>query len=409
MTIASEILTSHKKFYISPGLDRISKILNLLNNPQDKFKIIHVAGTNGKGSTSKIINEILIQKFKDTDVKIGLFTSPHLFSYTERIKINNENISDNQFDLLINEIDNYAREHDIELTEFELLCAVAFQYFYLEKVEYVILEVGLGGLYDATNVVKKPLVEIITELDFDHTQRLGSTIDEIAQQKAGIIKQNSKVAFLKSNKGYNILKNTALEKNAEIIKVPDVKVVFENGLNYAIINSKKYEFNLLGAHQADNLALALAGVNAIGVEISSDILKQALKNVQWRFRLEYHKDKNILIDGAHNPSGIRTLRHFLDLKFKNDKKIFIFGCLNNKDYKSMLDILIKQDDEFYFYEFNYPNALKFNELEEKYQKKAIKLSNIAEIEEIINKQSELKVFCGSLYMLGQVFSKIKLK
>ena len=134
MTIASEILTSHKKFHISLGLDRISKILNLLNNPQDKFKIIHVAGTNGKGSTSKIINEILIQKFKDTDVKIGLFTSPHLFSYTERIKINNENISDNQFDLLINEIDNYAREHDIELTEFELLCAVAFQYFYLEKV-----------------------------------------------------------------------------------------------------------------------------------------------------------------------------------------------------------------------------------------------------------------------------------
>ena len=408
MTIASDILTSCGKFRIDLGLDRIEKVLKLLNNPQNNFQVIHIAGTNGKGSTSKLINEILIQTYKDTDVKIGLFTSPHLFSYTERIKINNKDIPENEFNLLVVEIDSYARENGIELTEFELLCAVAFQYFYLEKVKFVILEVGLGGLYDATNVIQKPLVEVISEIDLDHTQRLGKTIDEIAFQKAGIIKENSNVIFLNSNKGYEILKKEAIKKNAKILSVPDVEVVFENGKNFAVVDSRRYEFNLLGTHQKDNLALALGALLGVGFEIKQDVLKMALKNVVWPFRLEYHKEKNILIDGAHNPSGIKALRKFLNENFKNNKKTFVFGCLNNKDYKAMLDILLENDDEFYFYEFNYPNALKYQELSEKYQKKAIRISNLSEIKKILKEKTNLKIFCGSLYMLGQIFSEIKI-
>ncbi len=406
MKNAKEILTSCGKFRIDLGLDRIKKVLSLLNNPQDTFKVIHVAGTNGKGSTCKIINEILVEKYKNTDVKIGLFTSPHLFSYTERIKINNKSISEGEFNLLTNEIDDFAKENNIELTEFELLSATAFRYFFLEKVSYVVLEVGLGGLYDATNVIEKPLVEIITEIDLDHTQRLGDTIDEIAVQKAGVIKKNSKVIFLDSNKGYKVLKKTAKEKNAEILQAPSVKVDIENGVNYATIGSKKYEFNLLGSHQADNLALALGALKGAGVDFSDEVLKLALKKVHWRFRFEYYKKKNLLIDGAHNPSGIRVLRNFLDKNFKNYKKIFVFGCLNNKDYATMLDILLKKEDLFYFYEFDYPNALKFCELEEKYRNRAEKISDLNEIKNIINKKSYLKVFCGSLYMLGKIFSEI---
>ena len=199
---AKEILTAHEKFHINLGLERIEKVLSLLNHPEKSYKIIHIAGTNGKGSTSKIINEILIKSNK----KVGLFTSPHLFSYSERMKVNNEDISEYVLDKLTNEIDSFALEKGIVLSEFELITAVAFYYFYIKRVEYVVLEVGLGGLYDATNVVQNPLISAITSIDFDHTERLGKTIEEIAIQKAGIIKENSKVAILKENLGYETIK-----------------------------------------------------------------------------------------------------------------------------------------------------------------------------------------------------------
>lgn len=395
MKSANEILTSHNKFHINLGLERISNIMNLLGNPQDDYKIIHVAGTNGKGSTSKIINEILYE----TGLKIGLFTSPHLFSYTERIKVNNEEISQYVFDKLTNEIELLAQKNNIELSEFELITAVAFYYFYVKKVDYVVLEVGLGGLYDATNIVKNSTC-VITTIDFDHTERLGSTIEEIAKQKAGIIKENSNVIISKNNAGFKAIQNIIKEKNAKLIELPEVEVVFKEK-NYALINKKEFEFNLLGAHQAQNLALALGAINSLDLNIKNDAIKNALKNVNWQFRLEYNKEKNILIDAGHNPSGIKTLRDFLDENFKSDKKTFIFGCLKNKDYEKMLDILIQENDEFYFYEFDYPNALKYDELPKKYNAK--KITKIEDIENITN----LKIFCGSIYMLGKIFNQNK--
>lgn len=392
MKNAKEILTSHNKFHINLGLDRISNVADLLNNPQEKYKIIHVAGTNGKGSTSKIINEILIE----SGYKVGLFTSPHLFSYSERIQVNNEKISEYVLDKLTNEIDNLAKKNGIELSEFELITAVAFYYFYVKKVDFVVLEVGLGGLYDATNIIKNS-TSVITTIDFDHVERLGSTIEEIAIQKAGIIKNNSNLVVSKENKGYSAILKIAKEKNAKIIDLPEVKISFEDK-NYALINNEKFEFNLLGSHQAQNLALALGAVESLNLNIKKETIKRALKNVTWRFRLEYLKDKNILIDGGHNPSGIQTLRNFLNENFKDEKKTFIFGCLKNKDYKKMLDILILPKDELYFFEFDYPNALKFDELPSKYNAK--KLNSLDELKNISN----LKIFCGSIYMLGKIFN-----
>lgn len=390
MLSAKEILTSHNKFHINLGLERILGVMKLLNNPQNNYKIFHIAGTNGKGSTSKIINEILVQ----SGYKTGLFTSPHLFSYTERIQINNKQIDEKLFDKLVNEIDLLAKKNDIELSEFELITAVAFYYFSLEKVDYVVLEVGLGGLYDATNIIKNS-TSIITTIDFDHTERLGKTIEEIAIQKAGIIKENSKVVVARDNLGFNQIEKIAKQKNAKILDLPKVEILFEEK-NYALINGEKFEFNLLGSHQAKNLALALGALQELNIK--KEILKKALKNVIWHFRLEYLKEKNVLIDGGHNPSGIGTLRNFLDENFKNERKTFIFGCLKNKDYEKMLDILIKEEDEFYFYEFDYPNALKFAELPKKYHAK--KIENLEDIKKIKN----LKIFCGSIYMLGKIFN-----
>ena len=390
MKSANEILTNHNKFHITLGLERICAVMDLLSNPQDDYKIFHIAGTNGKGSTSKIINEILITE----GYKVGLFTSPHLFSYTERIQINNEKIDEKAFDKLINEIDNLAKKNNIELSEFELITAVAFCYFSKQKVDYVVLEVGLGGLFDATNIIKNS-TSIITTIDFDHTERLGSTIDEIAIQKAGIIKENSNVAISTNNAGFSIIKKVVDEKNTKILDLPKVEVVFKDK-NYAIVDGEKFEFNLLGAHQAQNLALALGAVQKLNIK--KDSIKIALKNVTWPFRLQHLKEKNTLIDAGHNPSGIQVLRNFLDENFKNEKKTFIFGCLKNKEYEKMLDILIKDEDEFYFCEFNYPNALKYEDLPKKYGAK--KLNNLEEMENIKN----LKIFCGSIYMLGKIFS-----
>jgi len=391
MKTAQEILKSHDKFIIKLGLERIEKILSLLNNPQNNYKIIHIAGTNGKGSTSKIINDILIE----ANYKTGLYTSPHLFSYVERIKVNNENISDYVFNQLINKIDELAIKNSIQLSEFELLTATAFYYFYIKQVDYVVLETGLGGLYDATNIIKNPDACVITTIDFDHTERLGSTIEEIAAQKAGIIKENSRVIINENNLGYETIKKYIKDKNAQLIPLKQIKVNFNNNenKNYAIFNNKQYEFNLLGSHQAENLALAYGAIKHL--KISDEIIEKALKKVSWQYRMEFYKDKNILIDCAHNPNGILALRNFLDENFKDTKKRFIFGCLKNKDYNKMLDILIKEEDELFLIEYDYPNSLKFEELDNKYHAKKIN-----EIKDGIN-ENYLNIICGSIYMLGE--------
>ena len=264
------------------------------------------------------------------------------------------------------------------------------------------METGLGGLYDSTNVINYPLCSIITTIDFDHTARLGDTIEEIAKQKAGIVKTNSYALINENNLGLNVVRDYCKQIGARFFEVKnDIKIEFKNGKNYAKINDELFEFALLGEHQAQNLALALSAIKVLPFNISNETIKIALKNVCWKFRLEYDRQKNLLIDGAHNPSGILSLRNFLDNNFKNEKITFIFGCLNNKDYKNMLKTLIKSGDKFYFYEFDYPNALKFEQLPQEIKQFAKTTSSPFEI---IEKEKGLKVVCGSLYMLGNLFN-----
>lgn len=380
MKNAEEILKSHEKFHITLGLERIKEILNLLGNPQKNYKIIHVAGTNGKGSTSKMINQILLEG----GIKTGLFTSPHLFSYTERLKVYNENISPYVFNRLVNDINNLAVSNNIELSEFELITAVAFYYFYVKGVEYVVLETGLGGLLDATNVVEDS-ISVITSIDFDHTERLGDTIEKIAEQKAGIIKENSTVIVEEKNLGFSVIQRVAKEKNAKLI----------------LAKESDLECSLIGEHQKHNAGLAVSVAEVLNID--PEAIKRGLKSVVWRFRAEYFKDENVLIDAMHNPSGAKTLRKLLDDNFSDKKKIFYFGCLKNKDYKAMLQELIKPEDELRFIEFDYPNALKFDELDKSFNAK--KAQDITE--EIDNNEDCLKIFCGSIYMLGIIFKEAK--
>ena len=399
---AKELLTSQGKFYINLGLERIQSILKLIGNPQDKIKIIHVAGTNGKGSVSSILANIL----KCAGYKTGLYTSPHLVEYTERIKINNIDISKEDFAACIEKICTIAEKKNIHLTEFEILTAIAFKYFADNKVKIAVIETGLGGRFDATNVCKKPILSIITSISLDHTDRLGNTIEKIAFEKAGIIKPKSTILTEISNKGFKVIKNTAEEKKAKLIVATNyVNMNFENGNNYVSIEDKKCEFPLLGLYQKANLSIVLQAVEFL--KIKTEAVIEGLKTAKWPARLEFIKDKNLLIDGAHNPDAAKELRKSLDYYFNNQKRIFLYSTLNTKDYKEIAKILFNEDDEIYYYEFNNKNAISFEE----YKNNNPQIINIKQFNKDQLKEfllnPELKIVTGSLYMIGELYNELK--
>lgn len=394
---AAEILTSKNKFHIKLGLERMEIILKAFNNPENSFECIHIAGTNGKGSTCTIMEKILLE---DKRKVIGKYTSPHLFSYTERISVNGENISKVELNQIISLINKKDAELNLGLTEFEILTTAAFIYFKKKNVDIAILETGLGGRLDATNVIKKPLISVITSISFDHKERLGDTIEKIAFEKAGILKKGSKCTFLKTNNGFETLKNEAIKKGAIFIE-DDLDVTVEN--NIAKINGEDFEFNLNGDFQKENLKLALLAINSLDFKIKKETIKNALKNVSWRFRMDKinYKGKNLLIDSCHNPDGARVLAEYLKKYEKNKKIKFIFGCLKNKEYEKILDTIYKPEFDFCFYEFNYPNALKYENLDEKYKNKIREIKN--PMFEIEQNDYELCILAGSIYMLGKIF------
>ncbi len=413
--LAEEFLTSSEKFHIELGLKRILRILELLGNPQNGLNIIHIAGSNGKGSTCAILEEIFVQ----AGFKTGKFTSPHLFSYTERIAVNKRPISDTEFNDIIEKIALLDKEYGIELTEFEILTAAGFLYFREKHCDIVLLEVGLGGRLDSTNVIENPIASIVTSVSLEHKERLGDTIEKIAYEKAGIFKKACPAIVLKQNKGYETLKNEAAKKDAIFY---DTETVDMND-GCVCINGEAVEFGLCGRHQGENLALALKAVDIVNKNgtlnrnVGFETVKRALPKVKWRFRLESfeYNGSKILVDACHNPDGARVLAEYLNENHKGRRIKFIFGCLKNKDYKAVLGQLFnldelsnkrqKTDRELCFYEFNYPNALKYREFAAELP---VEIKNITRKIENPKKEmarggADLTVVCGSIYMLGELF------
>ena len=388
MGTAEKILTKCEKFHICLGLERVSKVLEIFGNPQDELEFIHVAGTNGKGSVCAILSSILCEHFSARSGKVGLFTSPHLFSYTERIKINNVEISAHELDKLVVHVDETAQKNSVNLTEFEILTVAGFLYFKEARCDIVVLETGLGGRLDATNVIKQPLTSVITSIGLDHTARLGDTIEKIGFEKAGIIKEGCPVIVGVENLALSVIQEVAVLKKASLHKVECVKPP-EN-------------FALSGDFQTENLTLALAVLNVLPFCVHERDISAGLVRVRHKFRMEYDPKRNLLIDGCHNPDGARALREFLDKNFADRCVKFIYGTLNNKDWRQILDTLYREGDELLFYEFKNENCLKFEELPQKFKMRARKIEN--PLEEINALQSNtLTVACGSLYMLGEIF------
>lgn len=373
-----KLLTSVGKFHISLGLDRMFKIMDLLGNPQDKLNCIHVAGTNGKGSVCAILSSILTCAGQ----KVGLYTSPHIFKYTERIQICGKPITDDDFVKYVFEISDLADKNNIDLTEFEVLTAVMFKYFYDNDVDVVVLETGLGGRFDATNIIKRNLCSIITHVDFDHTERLGNTIDEIASEKAGIIKPNCPCIVFE---GREVYRDVTDELGSLLLMVAPF--------------APTTELALKGSYQQENLSLALAAIEEVFPEVPQAVIDEGLRRVKHPCRFQYIEDKNLIIDGAHNPNGINSLRQSLDMYYPNTNRRFIFGCLKNKDYTKMVQSLFMQGDEIYFYHFKHQNSCPVQELQKVCPFESKELTPNTQID---FNDGHLNIICGSFYMISEL-------
>lgn len=349
-------LSSFFKGTKEPSLNAMKYFMEEFKHPEKQLKCIHIAGTNGKGSVTEMMSNILIKN----GYKVGKFISPHLEKYNERITINNKEITNNEMEELIKEmqpkIEKYNKENDINVSLFELETTMALIYFYRNKVDLVVLEVGLGGLYDCTNIVM-PIISVINSISYDHMQILGNTLEEIAVQKAGIIKENSQtVYFEQEHKINNIIKEKCREKNNILHEIKK-----ENIKNYSYNNEfQKFDYklykevlvNLKGKKQIQNAAICLECCDILkekGYKLEAKKIKEGVSTVIYRGRFEkIHENPDIIYDGGHNLQAIENLKETINMYYKERKKVFIIQILKTKDYKSVLNELVDEEAEYIF-------------------------------------------------------------
>ncbi len=349
-------LENLSKFGINLGMARIERLLELMQHPERRFKTIHVTGTNGKGSTTAMLASILTA----SGIKNGMYTSPHLTDYPERMVVNGKEMSKEEFAQAITYTSQFVEQMLSEgfeqPTEFEVITAAAFYYFAAIGVEYAVIEVGLGGLLDSTNVII-PEVSVITNVTLEHTDRCGSTIADVARHKAGIIKDGVPVVTAAKGEALDIIKRTAVEKGSRLYAKEEHFysrfVGFENGKQRVAIDAGAFglvetELNLIGCHQVENSAVAVTAALVLAAgehRITIKAIKSALAIVRWPGRFEIFPGVPvIIIDGAHNPDGARVLRQNLDQVFPGRKITFALGILRDKDVSGIIRELIRPED-----------------------------------------------------------------
>lgn len=329
-------LYSYSMHGIKLGLENIKKICEELGNPQNSYKIIHIAGTNGKGSTATTLETILLE----AGYSVGKYTSPHILKFNERIRADGKDISDEDIAYYYEMVKKAIENAKVKPTFFEVTTAMMFRYFQDKKVDYVVLETGMGGRFDATNITKADLC-IITNVTLDHTEYLGDTIYKIAREKAGIIKECPKVIVADNNSEFLKAIN---EEKAKVINVlekykyAEEKLDFENFVTEIKIDGDIFEFSLFGDYQFKNFLCAYEAALELG--ISKEIIKKASKKVIWQCRFErYSNNPLVVLDGAHNPDGMTELKKIIEKGYKPEEVVAIVSILKDKDIKSMLKIL----------------------------------------------------------------------
>lgn len=424
---AVEYINNTAKFGMNLGLQRVKKLLEYMGNPEEKLKCLHIAGTNGKGSVTSMITGILME----SGYKVGTYTSPHLERFTERIKVNNEEISEEDVAAMITHIkpliDRISYEGYGHPTEFEIITAMMFKYFYDSSIDYGVIEVGLGGRLDATNVIN-PIISVITTISLDHMGVLGDTLSKIAYEKAGIIKENGiAVIYPQEDDVYEVLRSACLEKRASIVDVGiddiTLKSYSMDGQIFDLsVDGELYEnlsIKLLGEYQLLNAKTAVTAVKALsmkGIDMSKDSIYKGLKSVAWPGRVEVmSRDPIVLLDGAHNLQGMKSLVCALKKYFKYNKLILVMGVLKDKQYQEMCNEIMPLADSIITTLPLNSRALGAEELENIASSYCSDVHTCPDAYDALRKgiektgTADLLLFCGSLYLIGYIRALIQQK
>lgn len=414
-----DYLFSLQRFGIKLGLEAITDILGRLGNPQCQYATIHIAGTNGKGSSSAMLSSIL----QSSGYRVGLYTSPHLIDFRERIRVQGADISERDVCELTEQIRQAANPLSA-LTFFEFTTAMAFRHFMNQRVDIAVVEVGMGGRFDATNVLN-PLGVLITGIGFDHEAYLGDSLQAIAQEKAGIICQPTPVVLgpMPGEIG-PIFEAQARKRHAPFFRFGQEFSISETGLMAFTYHGLRWEIsglqtNLLGRHQMVNAANALALLETAvdgTFPISQTAIRTGLQQVRWRGRLEViHRDPLIILDGAHNPSGAQVLFDFLHSQIHDcpgRKLILVVGMMRDKNHQGFLHVLLPLVDCLILTQPRMERAASVDELNQAVDRDGLVpclLSNswdaICQAKEIA-KPSDLICVTGSLFLVGEVLKRL---
>ena len=394
---------------IKLGLEHTKNLLKFFDNPHENFLTIHVAGTNGKGSTCAYIERIL----RTSGYKVGIYTSPHLFNFNERIRVNGVPISNQE---IVSFLDNTFKEiNKIGSTFFEVTTVMAFDFFSKKKVDVAVIETGLGGRLDATNVIN-PVVSVITSISMDHTEILGDSVEQIAKEKSGIIKEKTPLfVYQQETNILDVLKKEATALNAEmkISKIPKNISVNSNGTQF-IFNNQEYMIPLFGSHQARNAALAIDVVGQFDPKINYDMIYNSLNRVFWPGRMQKIRQR-IFYDVSHNEKGMEmTLQALKDLY--PGKDIHGLLCLKkDKDLISLKSVIMKNFKTLYISEDQKGFLLKSNILEQELTRFNIMCIPVTSIKKgslilknLVRNNSSVGLIFGSHYIAEEVFNAFEI-
>ena len=410
----SSLLDPFQRFGVHLGLERIKKLLADLGNPHLKMPIIHVAGTNGKGSVCAYLSSILAE----AGYRVGRYTSPHLVDWTERIHLNGQTISNADLVTILQDIQSLIVADEESPTQFEVITAAAWLYFARSQVDIAVIEVGLGGRLDATNVKDEALVSIITSLSREHWQRLGPTVADIAREKAGVIKPKCPVIVGKlPQSAKEVVKARAEELDAPLTIVEpatEIKIAGDSKTNWAKYEELKYPLPLLGDVQLSNSAIAIATIKNLqqqGWNIPELAIQTGMNKTRWRGRLQWTTWNNnpLLIDGAHNPAAAIALRHYVDTL--NKPVTWVMGMLSTKDHEDVLEVLLKPNDELHLVPVPDHSTAAPEELAAIANQVCPRLQKCETHEDVftalnvamVSEGDNLVVLCGSLYLIGHLF------
>ena len=413
-TEAVEYIHSVNWTFCNPGLERVTALCSALGNPQDSLKFIHVAGTNGKGSFCAMLDSIL----RAEGYSVGLFTSPYIMEFGERMRVDGENISESELCELVEKIKPIADKMEDKPTEFEIITALAFLHFANKKCDYVVLECGLGGRLDATNVIKTPILSVITGIALDHTAILGDTHERIAAEKAGIIKNAVPVLWCGQHEGaYKVISEQA-ERVGALVKTVDrstlkIREMTLDGTIFDLGERSDLKLSLLGSYQPVNASNVLAAVDILqeqGIEISDRAIREGLANTTWQARFEViNKDPLIIADGGHNPEGVDGAVESVKRYFPNEKVGIITGVMADKDYDYMASRMSEVASTVFCLTPDNPRALPAEDYARVFAALGVNSTACASVADAVQKalswakNNGRPIIClGSLYMYADI-------